>query len=267
MNAPSEPPDTWANAAAYDRYVGRWSRLVAREFLSWLAVPPGGHWLDAGCGTGALTAEILATAAPRLVTGIDTSASFIAYARAQQPDPRAGFHISDAQAIAESDATYDAAVGGLMLNFAPQPERVVTELARVTRAGGAVAVYVWDYAGEMQMMRHFWDAAAALDPGARRHVEGSRFPICRPEPLTALFSAAGLAEVDVRAIDVPTRFRDFDDYWDPFLGGQGPAPGYVMSLGAEPRAALRERVRAGLPIQPDGAIPLIARAWAVRGRV
>jgi hypothetical protein len=152
-----------------------------------------------------------------------------------------------------------------VLNFLPQPEQAVREMARVVASGGIVAAYVWDYAGKMQLMRHFWNAAAALDPGAFELDEGRRFPLCRPEPLTELFRRAGLTHVDVRAIDIATDFQDFDDYWLPFLGGQGPAPGYAMALGDDRRAALRERIRAGLPFALDGSIPLVARAWAVRG--
>jgi hypothetical protein len=130
-----------------------------------------------------------------------------------------------------------------------------------------VAVYVWDYVGEMQFMRYFWEAAAALDEAARALDEGVRFPLCRPEPLAALFQAAGLRDVAVRAIDIPTVFRNFDDYWQPFLGGQGPAPGYTLALSAAARAALREQLRVSLPTVADGSIHLLARAWAVRGTV
>jgi hypothetical protein len=140
-------------------------------------------------------------------------------------------------------------------------------MKRTTRAGGTVAAYVWDYAGEMQMMRHFWNAAVALDPAAVELDEGRRFPICHPEPLGDLFRGAGLREVEARAIDVPTVFRDFEDYWSPFLGGQAPAPGYCMSLPEERRSALREFIRTSLPTLADGSIHLIARAWAVRGIV
>jgi hypothetical protein len=138
-------------------------------------------------------------------------------------------------------------------------------MARAAKPKSVVAAYVWDYAGKMQMMRHFWNAAAALDPAARDLDEGRRFPICQPEPLRELFQNAGLREVEVRSIDIAADFRDFVDYWSPFLGGQGPAPGYAMSLSDERRAALRERIRAGLPFALDGSIPLVARAWAVRG--
>jgi hypothetical protein len=129
-----------------------------------------------------------------------------------------------------------------------------------------VAAYVWDYAGKIELMRYFWDAAVELDRAALELDEGRRFPLCRPAPLAELFTNARKRAVETRAIDVPTRFRDFDDYWTPFLGGQGPAPGYAMSLSEERRSALRDRIRARLPIAEDGSIDLIARAWAVRGR-
>ena len=256
----------WASGAAYEPYIGRWSRLVAREFLAWLAVPPNARWLDVGCGTGALSATVLDTTCPEAVTAIDFSDGFVAYARGHVTDPRASFRQADAQALPFGAATFDAAVSGLVLNFLPQPERAVAEMARVTRPGGTVAAYVWDYAGGMQLMRHFWDAAAALDPAAAALDEGRRFPLCRPEPLERLFAAAGVRDVAVRPIDVPTVFRDFDDFWTPFLGGQGPAPAYVMSLPEEQRAALRERLRATLPTAANGALHLRARAWAARAR-
>ena len=139
-------------------------------------------------------------------------------------------------------------------------------MVRVVRPGGIVASYVWDYAGEMQLMRYFWDAAVALDPSSRSLDEGVRFPICKPEPLMSLFTEAGLQNVRVQALDVPTHFRDFDEYWTPFLGGQGPAPGYAMSLDEERRSRLRDHIRDHLPSGHDGTIQLIARAWAVAGR-
>ncbi len=255
----------WASGDSYEAYVGRWSRLVAREFLTWLEVPAGGRWLDVGCGTGVLARVILERVSPSEVQGIDPSEGFIAHAREQVKDERAEFRVGDAQALPYEDERFDAAVAGLVLNFVPDAARAVGEMARVTRGSGVVGAYVWDYAGEMQLMRHFWDAAVATDPTARELDEGRRFPVCKPEPLEALFRGAGLGEVEVRAIDVPTVFRDFDDYWTPFLGGQAPAPGYAMSLSEGRRAALRERIRASLPIERDGSIRLTARAWAVRG--
>jgi SAM-dependent methyltransferase len=221
--------------------------------------------LDVGCGTGALSETILSVATPGEVVGIDPSPEFVAFARDRVRDPKAKFDVGDAQALQADPATFDAAVAGLVLNFVPEPGRAVSEMARVTRPGGTVAAYVWDYAEGMQMMRHFWDAAAALDPGARELDEGNRFTLCKPEPLADLFRRTGLENVEVRAIDVPTVFRDFDDYWSPFLGGQAPAPAYAMSLSQERRAALRERIRANLPTNSEAEHHLVARAWAARG--
>jgi SAM-dependent methyltransferase len=167
--------------------------------------------------------------------------------------------------LSAADGELDAIVSGLVLNFIPDQKKAVSEMRRVAREGGTVAAYVWDYGGEMQLMRYFWDAAAALSPKAGELDEAKRFPVCRPEPLEELFAAAGLRNVAVSKIDVLTVFRDFDDYWSPFLGGQGPAPGYCMSLPEADRAALRDRIRSALPVAKDGSIPLIARAWAVKG--
>ncbi|HEX6589648.1 MAG TPA: class I SAM-dependent methyltransferase [Longimicrobiales bacterium] len=259
--------DAWAEADAYEPYVGRWSRLVATRFLDWIDADAGLDWLDAGCGTGALAHAITRESAPRRVAGIDRSAAYAAAARAQAPDGRAAFAVGDAAALPLRTGCVDVAVSGLVLNFVPDPAAMVGELARVVRSGGTVALYVWDYAEGMELMRHLWDAAVELDPAAAGLDEGRRFPICAPQPLRLLFVDAGLSDVDARAIDVPTVFRDFDDFWRPFLGGQGPAPGYVMSLDEDRRAALREAVRGRLPAAPDGTIRLQARVWAAKGRV
>jgi SAM-dependent methyltransferase len=256
----------WAIGAKYEPYVGRWSRLVARELLAWLGVPGGRDWLDVGCGTGALTGTILAAAEPRSVRGVDRSEGFAAYARQEVRDGRASFAVADAQALPLANEVVAAAVSGLVLNFVPEPARMVAEMRRVTRPGGVVAAYVWDYAEGMELMRRFWDATVELDPAAAELDEGRRFPLCRPEPLARLFLEAGLAEIEVRPIEVPTVFRDFDDYWVPFLGGQGPAPAYATGLPDERRVALRERIRGRLPVRADGSILLTARAWTARGR-
>ncbi|MGQ0549087.1 MAG: class I SAM-dependent methyltransferase [Armatimonadota bacterium] len=262
----SLPREAWSAGDLYEPYVGRWSRLVAREFLQWLAVPAGKVWLDVGCGTGALAQNILEHANPKSVKGIDPSPGFIEYAKARIGTARAGFEVGDAQSLPIETSSVDVAVAGLALNFVPEAPRAVAEMARVVRRGGIVGAYVWDYAGKMELMRYFWDAAVALDSAARELDEGRRFPICRPKPLSELFAQAGLRDVEARPIDVPTDFHDFDDYWSPFLGGQAPAPGYAMSLSEERRGALRDRIRSTLPIAENGAIRLIARAWAVRGR-
>ena len=254
----------WAAGDAYEPYVGRWSRLVAREFVAWLGVAGGAAWLDVGCGPGALSQTVLETADPAAVVAVDPSLGFLANARARLGGP-VRLAAADARRLPVADARVDVAVSGLVLNFVPDPAAAVAEMARVTRPGGRVAAYVWDYAGRMELIRRFWDAAVALDPAAGELDEGRRFGLCRPEPLARLFRDAGLGAVAGRAIEVPPRFRDFDDYWTPFLGGQGPAPGYALALDEGRRAALREALRARLPVAADGSIPLVARAWAVAG--
>jgi SAM-dependent methyltransferase len=264
MVSGSSPVDVWSSGDDYNRYVGRWSRLAAQEFLNWLDIPPASSWLDVGCGTGTLSRLILDSQSPISVHGVDSSPDFLGYARSQNQDERAEFTVGDAMDLHSGDETYDAAVAGLVINFTPHPAAAISQMARVTRRGGTVAAYVWDYAGEMQMMRYFWDAAAALSDNGGVVDEGLRFPYCNPPGLTALFEEAGLHNVDTTAIDVPTTFRDFDDYWSPFLGGQGAAPAHAMRQDEQTRSAIREHIRARLPIEADGSIHLIARAWAIR---
>ncbi|MDM0114980.1 methyltransferase domain-containing protein [Variovorax sp. J22R133] len=259
--------DNWGVGELYEPYVGRWSRKVATQFLAWLELAPDLEWLDVGCGTGALTETILLEAKPASVVAVDPSRGFVQYAQENIPDPRASFEGGDAQKLALDSDSFDVAVGGLMLNFVPQPALAAAEMARVVKPGGTVAAYVWDYAGRMQLMRHFWEAAVELNPGARELDEGSRFPLCQPAALEQLLVDAGMDNVELRAIDIATPFSDFDDYWSPFLGGQGSAPTYVMSLNEGQRTMLRERLRQTLPQRADGAIELSARAWAVRATV
>ena len=259
--------DNFAVGDLYEPYVGRWSRLAAKDFLQWLALPAQLDWLDVGCGTGALTQTILQQAQPQSVRGIDPSAGFVDFAKAHVCDPKVTFDVGDAQSLPVESDRFDVAASGLVLNFVPKPSLAAQEMARVVRAGGTVAAYVWDYAGKMELMRYFWDAAGELDPSASNLVEATRFPMCQPPALTSLFQDAGLNDVRTQLIDIPTTFKNFDDYWTPFLGGQGPAPAYAMSLTEERRTALRDRIRETLPIAGDGSIALIARAWAVRGQV
>jgi SAM-dependent methyltransferase len=263
----TEDPVLWADGARYEGYVGRWSRTVAAEFLRRLAVPPGRSWLDVGCGTGALTGAILRDTKPTQVTGVDPAAGFVAYARASVTSTGADVRFLQGTAtdLPFDDGRFDAAVSGLVLNFLPEPGRAALEMARVTRPGGTVAAYVWDYADGMQLMRYFWDVAVELDPAALPLDEGRRSPLCQPPALRALFETAGLSDVDVEPVDVPTVFEDFDDYWTPFLGGTGPAPAYTMGLPPDKRDALREGIRSRLPAEADGTIALTARAWAVTG--
>jgi len=258
--------DTWERGDPYERYVGRWSRLVAPQFLSWLGAPAGRRWLDVGSGTGALAAAILDRCSPQSVAAVEPSPGFREVA-SRNLAGRAQVHAGNAAQIPLADGAADVVVSALVLNFVPDVPAALHEMSRVASDGASVAGYVWDYAGKMQLMREFWDAAVALDPAAAALDEGRRFPLCQPPALEQAFSAAGLHEVQVIALDIPTRFAGFDDYWQPFLGGQGPAPAYAMSLAEDARGRLRERIRSRLAAGADGSIPLVARAWAVRGRV
>lgn len=257
--------DKWTDGDAYEMYVGRWSRRIGERFLAWLEAPENARWLDLGCGTGALTSQILQHCHPSSVVGVEPSDGFITLAQQQVKDSRAEFRQGGGDAIPAGDGEVDLAVSGLVLNFIPDPIAALTELVRSTSTGGTIAAYVWDYAGHVQFMRYFWDAAVTLDPEARDKDEGIRFPICRPRPLHELFETAGLRDVVTEPIDIPTPFRDFEDYWTPFLSGIAPAPGYCASLDETARAKLRERLEQTLPTDPDGMILLAARAWAVRG--
>lgn len=257
--------DVWEIGGAYESFMGRWSRLVAVEFLRWLSVPAGCSWLDVGCGTGILSRAILESADPGTVRGMDQAPGLVSFAREHVHDPRATFDVGLANSLKVGSETYDAVVSGLVLNFVPDTGQAVLEMSRATRPGGVVAAYVWDYAGRMELLRYFWNAAVALDPHAAALDEGTRFPLCKPELLTALFIDRGLRNVDVRSIDVQTHCGDFQDYWTPFLSGQGPAPSHVATLNIEQRSLLRETIRSALPVSPQGTIELIARAWAVKG--
>ncbi|VVJ23987.1 Methyltransferase type 11 [Amycolatopsis camponoti] len=254
----------WQTGDAYESYIGRWSRRVAPVFVRRLGVPASRRWLDVGCGTGALTSAVLEAGAPAEVVGVDPSEGFLKTARASVPDPRASFSVADARELPFPDDHFDVVVSGLVLNFVPDPARAAAEIARVTR--GVAAAYLWDLAEGMQLIRHFWEAAAELDPAKVAELdEGRRFTLCRPEPLGRLWTDAGLTGVSVDEIKVPTVFTDFDDYWQPFLGAQGPAPAYLATLPEARRDQIRELLRSRLPTSPDGSIPLSARAWVVRG--
>ena len=257
--------DWFADGEAYEHYVGRWSRRVGNVFLEWLSLGAGLRWVDVGCGTGALTEAILEQTDPSGVTGVEPSAGFLSMARGRIHDSRAAFKSGDATSLPLKDADADVLVAGLVLNFVSDQQRALQEMCRILRPRGTVALYVWDYAGEMQLMRYFWNAVSELFPEGADHDEGKQFPICKPGPLADLFRAANLQAVEVRALDVPAVFVDFNDYWSPFLRGQGPAGTYCVSLAEDDREHLREHLENALPVRDDGSIHLIARAWAVRG--
>ncbi len=259
--------ENWSSGSAYERYVGRWSRRVAAQFIDWLAVDRQLEWADVGCGTGAMTGCILQQADPTTVRALDKSDAYLAEARSGLADARVQFEVGDACALPWSAATVDVAVSGLVLNFVADADAMAHGMRRVARPGGKIGLYVWDYADGMQMMRHFWDVAVEQAPAGAGLDQAERFPLCQPGPLRALFERAGLVSISVRGIEIPTVFRDFDDYWCPFLGRQGAAPTYLASLPDATQAAIRDALQDRLAADPDGSIRMMARAWAVQGTV
>jgi SAM-dependent methyltransferase len=253
--------DNWEHGDAYERFIGRWSSLVAVEFLGWLELPGGLRWVDVGCGTGALSEAILNAQDPTSVDGVEPSAGFVR-AAAQRLGDRARLHEAPAEHLPLPDGSADIVVSGLVLNFIPDLPAALAEMKRVA-PGGIVAAYVWDYGGGMDMLRLFWDAADEVDPEGALD-EGRRFPLCRPDALAAAFVSAGLDDPEVVPLDIPTPFADFDALWTPFTGGQGAGPSYLVSLDADKQAALKESLRARVPTNADGSISLNARAWAIR---
>ena len=245
--------------------MGRWSQSLARDFLSWLAPSPNLRWLDVCCGSGILTEVIVQQFAPARVNGLDASPHQVEFARAHRTSPATTFETGNAMALPFGNASFDIAVCGLGLNFVPQPELALQEMHRVTVPDGVIAVYVWDYAEGARFLRTFWDVAAAVNPEASDYDQAHRFPMCNPDSLSKLFRDASLQEVTVRALDIMTRFANFDDYWQPFLTGQGSAPNYLASRDESIRNAIRERLRDSISTESSGAIELPARAWAVRG--
>jgi SAM-dependent methyltransferase len=245
--------------------MGRWSRGVARGFVEWLEVAPRAHWLDFGCGTGALSAAICELKNPGSVLACDASGPLLEQARERLPDKRVAFEIAQAERPPEREGGFDVAVSGLVLNFLDDPQRALAALRGRLSARGCAASYVWDYAGGIQFLGHFWRAALALDSAAAPLAEDARFGRWNCALLSSLLRGAGYSRIETRAIEIETVFAGFDDFWRPFLGRTGPAPSYVASLAPERRDALRERLRQDLPLDSDGRIRLAARAWAVRG--
>jgi SAM-dependent methyltransferase len=258
--------ELWGSGEPYEQYVGRWSRRVADGFLDWLSLPPGLRWVDVGCGTGALAEAVLDLGGPASVAGVEPSEGFLDVARRRLGD-RAELHAGRADALPLPAASADAVVSGLVLNFVPDPVAALAEMARVARTGGTVAAYVWDYAGRMDMMTAFWAAAREIDPAAAGLDEGTTFVLSTPEALSAAFENAGLHEYEVTGIEIATPFDTFDDYWRPFLGGQGPAPAYAVSLPSDTRARLRNALSSRVSREADGSLRMRARAWAIRAVV
>ena len=257
--------DGWLIGDAYEAYMGRWSRPLARLFVDWLHPEPSVEWLEVGCGTGALTSAICELCRPASVVACDPSASFVEHARSNLSSAPVQFVVGGADAAPRQERGYHMIVSGLVLNFLPDAAETVSSLRERLRPGGTIAAYVWDYAEGMEFLRTFWEEAAASDPGASALDEGRRFPLCRPPALVSLFRTAGLVQVVTHQLEIATEFSTFDEYWAPFLRGTGPAPSYVESLDLASRESLKERLRRRLLAGRGGPIQLRARAWAVRG--
>lgn len=263
----STPSDRWTKAEAYDAFMGRWSRQVARLFIEWLDPVPHSHWLELGCGTGALTQAICTLSQPSSVVACDPSPGFIAYARDSNSGCTATFITADSDSLPDREGGFDFAVSGLVLNFLPEPLRSIGSMKDKLGIGGVLAAYVWDYQDGMELLRTFWEQAVALDPPAARLAERHRFPITQPKQLIELFRQAGLASIDLKPFEIPMVFEDFDAYWSPFLGGAGPAPAYVATLTTGARSQLKHRLELRHPPSADGMIHLSARAFGIRGVV
>ena len=257
--------DSWAAGDAYEAYMGRWSRSLARVFLEWLDHEPSQHWLDFGCGTGALTAAICDLCRPASVAACDPSAQFVEYARTHVTGPCKFSVIAGDGSLPEHAGGFDTIVSGLVLNFVPEPARALRLLRDRARPGGRVAQYVWDYSGGIEFLRCFWEEAVTLDPGAAALDESRRFSGWHVERLASLFHEAGLVRIETEELEVPTEFSSFEDYWQPFLGGSGPAPSYVAALEPDRRELLKTELARRLAAVDGPRIRLRARAAAVRG--
>jgi len=260
-------PDTFSDAKSYDRFMGRWSRRLAPLFVEFADIANDARVLDVGCGTGALTMAVANRKLASNVVGVDLSRPYIEYARAHNPLNRVRFEVGDAQNLGFPEGSFDATLSLLVLNFIPETNRAITELKRVTAPGGRISAAVWDYGQGMQMLRVFWDAATALRPEAEAKDE-KNFPLGQSGALKQLWMDAGLVRIDERPLEMRMDFASFNDYWEPFLLGEGPAGAYVSSLDATERTRLRDELKKRLHVARDtDAVSLAARAWAVRGDV
>ncbi|MEW6582982.1 MAG: methyltransferase domain-containing protein [Actinomycetota bacterium] len=244
---------------AYARHVGRYCAALSSAHADAAGVGAGDRALDVGCGPGSLLAELARRLGPERVAGVDPSEPFVGAARAAVPGADA--RLGAAERMPFADGSFDVVLSQLVVNFMDDPHAGVAEMRRVARR--SVASCVWDYAGEMTMLRAFWDAALEIDPDAPD--EGRMMRHCSPEALSALWTRAGLREVETRALVVEAAYDDFDDYWSPFPTGLAPSGAYCASLGEDAQRALREACFRRLGA-PAGPFTLTARAWFVCGR-
>ena len=264
----SKKHDAWSDGSSYELYMGRWSRKIAVEFLKWLDKPVDLDWLEVGCGSGALTSAILKNASPTTLDAIDPSEGFVESTKRSVSDSRISVNIGTSEKLQFDNSSKDIVVSGLVLNFIDDKEKALAEMMRVARSTGTVAFYVWDYPGAgVEFMRYFWNAAVECDPEAKNFTEGARFSYCNEKDLLTIAKKAGLVNLKSTALEVLSVFNSFDDLWEPFTLGVGPAPGYCANLPSEQRDRIRETLYSHLPIQVDGSIQLKLRAWAISGNI
>jgi SAM-dependent methyltransferase len=258
-----------SDGAAYEFWLGRWSRRLANVFLDFADFPEAGELLDVGCGTGALTFAMADRWPTRSMIGVDIAAPFISYAQSRRSGDRPTFEIGDACALKYEDGRFAGVAAHLVFLFIPKPEVALREMRRVTRSGGTVAAVVWDSRGGLVFQRMLWDTAVVIDPNARV-ARDSLFanPVAIPGGLAAVFHDTGLEDVETRSLTIRMDYENFEDYWQPFLGGQGPVGSYFANLATALNARIKEAVRdAYCSGSPDGPRSLTASAWAVRGKV
>jgi ubiquinone/menaquinone biosynthesis C-methylase UbiE len=254
--------DVWSNSDAYERFMGRWSKKLPVPFLQWLEPPPGLRWLDLGCGTGVLSEAIYQTCRPTSLICVDPSPGFMEKAK-ERVSEGASFMVGGASDIPVDSGSVDILVSGLALNFFPDQDAAFAEMKRVVKPGGTIAAYLWDIVNEgMQFLNVFWKAASEADPAVKELDERNRFPICDPATMREAFQKAGLTDIQSTEFSIETPFKDFADYWEPFLGGQGPAATYLASLEEDAKEKLKKVLQGQLG---SGPINLTAKAIAVRG--
>ena len=254
----------FTDGEAYERLMGRWSRLVGETFLDWLDVPNGLRWLDVGCGNGAFTEELIAQCGPDTVTAIDPSDDQLAYARTQLGAKTANFQVGDAQKLPFPDGSFDVAIMALVISFVPDPDKAAAEMARVVRPGGWVATYMWDIPGGGAPTDPVY---VALESMGMTSVRPANPVVSRREALQDLWEKAGLKSIDTRVIRIPVVYSDFDDFWDSNTVLIGPQGKLIAGMSTSEREQLRTGLRDRLPAASDGRILYKSFANAVKGRV